>query len=172
LVSAIRDLKRQGKLAQAAALKTTLAKIEKRIQRSFELLTSPKYLHDEHGSQSRGFDCPHLPEEMDRYYFLNDRAIAPNRYHFLGFCCPQCNARVTRLKQPIDIGQGWRMRAFSCHCHTLAIACPPVRKHSIRNDISGIDDLRTQALRVITLSDSPVFIIPRDSIVIGRVDSA
>jgi hypothetical protein len=45
----------EGKLAQVAALKVTLAKIEQRIKRSYGILTSPKY-----GDQSsRAFDVSH-----------------------------------------------------------------------------------------------------------------
>ncbi len=121
LHSAMRDLRREGKSAQVAALKVTLGKIEQRIKRSYETLTSPKY-----GDQSsRTFDLSHLPEEMGRYYFFDDRVVTPNRYHFAGFRCDECEAPVVRLKQPVDFGQGWRMQVHSCHCRTLATACPP-----------------------------------------------
>jgi hypothetical protein len=125
LNSAIRDLKRQGnKQAHIATLQAALAKIEKRIKRSYEALTGPKYSHDAQGSQSRGWSFPHLAEEQG-YYFLDDRVVTPNRYHYQGFRCPECNAPVVRLKQPVNFGQGWRMIVYSCFCHTLAIACPP-----------------------------------------------
>jgi hypothetical protein len=123
--SAIRDLKREGKLAQVTTLKTALAKIERRIEQSYAALTGPKYSHGDEGSQSRAWSFPHLPEEMSRYYFLDDRVVTPNRYDYQGFRCPQCNAPVVRLKQPVNFGQGWRMIVYSCFCHTLAIACPP-----------------------------------------------
>jgi hypothetical protein len=80
LYSAIRDLKREGKLAQVAALKVTLAKIEQRIKRSYGILTSPKY-----GDQSsRAFDVSNPPEARGHYYFFDRRAVTPNRYHFAG----------------------------------------------------------------------------------------
>jgi hypothetical protein len=139
LYSAIRDLKRQGKLAQVAALKTTLTQIEKRIERSYKTLTGPKYSHDTHGSQSRGWSFPHLSEEMSRYYFLDDRVVTPNRYDYQGFRCPECNAPVVRLKQPVNFGQGWRMIVYSCFCHTLAIACPPAGRRLKPLTIEGWD---------------------------------
>lgn len=121
LHSAIRDLKREGKLAQVEALKVTLAGVEQRIKRSYEILTSPKY-----GDQSsRTFDVSHAPEEMGRYYFFDDRQPTPNRYHFVGFRCKECSAPVVRLKQPMDFGQGWRMVIHSCFCRSLATVCPP-----------------------------------------------
>jgi hypothetical protein len=103
LVSAIRDLKRDGKLAQVAALKITLAKIEQRIARSYGLLTGPKY----GDNSSRVFNVSHPSEAQGRYYFFDHRAVTPNRYHFLGFRCPECDAPVVQLKQSVNWGQGW-----------------------------------------------------------------
>jgi hypothetical protein len=132
LYSAIRDLKCQGnKQAQIEALQNTLATIEKRIERSYATLTGPKYLHDEHGSQSRGFGFPHLPEEPGQYYFFDGRVITPNRYHYQGFQCPQCHAPVVRLKQPVDFGQDFRMLVYSCFCYTLACVRPPSGKRLV-----------------------------------------
>jgi len=129
LVSAIRDLKREGKLAQVAALQTALAKIERRIGHSYRILTEPKYLHDASGSSSRGYGFPHHDEQMGHYYFLDDRAVTPNRYDYLGFYCPQCDARVVRHKQPINFGQGFKMIVHSCYCTTQAAVCPPAGRH-------------------------------------------
>jgi hypothetical protein len=140
LSSAIRDLKREGnKQAQIKTLQDTLAEVEKRIARSYELLTGPKYLHGEHGGQSRGFGFPHLPEEMGHYYFFDDRAVTPNRYHYQGFRCPQCNAPVVRLKQPVNFGQGFRMLVYSCFCHTMACVCPPTGRQLKPLTLEGWD---------------------------------
>jgi hypothetical protein len=126
LSSAIRDLNREGnKQAQIETLQNVLAKIEKRIERNYEILTGPKYSGDAHGGESRAFGFPHLPEEMGQYFFLDDRVVTPNRYHFLGFRCQKCSALVVRLKQPANFGQGFRMLVYSCFCHTLACVCPP-----------------------------------------------
>jgi hypothetical protein len=130
LTSAIRDLKRQGdKQLWIKVLQESLVKTEQRIQRDFSMLAGPKHLQDAAGGSSCGYRFPHLPEKMDRYDFCDGRTITPNRYDFLGFCCSQCRARVAKLKQPIDFGQGWRVLVYSCFCKTVAIACPPVGKH-------------------------------------------
>jgi hypothetical protein len=129
LHSAIRDLKRQGKRAQVETLQNTLAKVERRIRRCYAILTDPKYSHDEHGSQSRGFGFPHLPEEIGRYYFFDDRVIVPNRYRYLGFRCQKCDAPVVCYKPTVDFGQGFRMVVHSCFCHTVTAVCPPAGKH-------------------------------------------
>jgi hypothetical protein len=145
LVSAIRDLKCEGnKQAQIKALQNTLATIEQRIEQSYATLTGPKYLHDERGNASRAFSFPHLPEEMDRYYFFEDKAIVPNRYHFLGFRCPQCSTPVVRLKQPANWGQGFRMLVYSCFCHTLACVCPPAGRQLKQLTLEDWDFSATQ----------------------------
>lgn len=133
VVSAIRDLKRDGKLEQAKALKITLAKIEKRIERGYAILTAPKYSYDDHGGggSSRIFSCSHPPEEMGQYCFFDGRPVTPNRYHFLGFRCQECNAPVVRLKQPANWGQGVKMAVHSCFCLTKAVVCPPTGKRLV-----------------------------------------
>jgi hypothetical protein len=126
LTSAIRDLKREGKQAQVAELQRTLAKIEQRIADNYAILTGPKYSYGLSGEgESRAFGFPHLPEEMGHYFFFDNRPITPNRYHYLGFRCPQCGVPVVKYKQRVDFGQGFRMIVHSCHCHTTACVCPP-----------------------------------------------
>jgi hypothetical protein len=126
LVSAIGDLKREGgKHAQIKTLQKTLATIERRIEQNYQILSGPKYSHDTQGSQSRAFMVPHLPEEIGNYYFFDHRPVTPNRYHYQGFRCQQCNALVVQLKQPVNFGQGFLMVVSSCFCHTLAAVCPP-----------------------------------------------
>jgi hypothetical protein len=125
VLSAIRDLKREGKLAQVAALTKLLAGIEESIARDFETLAAPKYSRSLGGGFCRTFGFKHRPEEIGRYCFLDDRPIAPNRYDYQGFRCPECDALVVRLKQLRDFGQGFKMRLFSCHCRALAIVQPP-----------------------------------------------
>ena len=125
LTSAIRDLKREGRHLQVKALQNNLASLETRIARCYGILAGPKHTREGDRGQSRGFAVPHLPQEMGHYWFLDDRVATPNRYHFLGFRCQECNAPVVQLKQPVDFGQGWKMLVASCYCHTLAVACPP-----------------------------------------------
>jgi hypothetical protein len=140
LSSAIRDLQRGGnKQARIETLQKALAKIEKRIERNYEILTGPKYLPDAHGGQSRGFSFSRLPEEMGQYCFFDSRVITPNRYHFLGFRCPQCNAPVVQLKQPVNFGQGFRMVVSSCFCRTLACVCPPAGRQLKPVTLEGWD---------------------------------
>jgi hypothetical protein len=124
LVSAIRDLKRQGKLEQVETLQNALAKVENRIKRSYALLAGPKYSYDEGGSSSRTFSIPHEADERE-YHFLDGRAVTSNRYHFLGFRCAVCDAPVVQLKQKANFGQGFVMQVSSCFCRTLATVCPP-----------------------------------------------
>ncbi len=121
VVSAIRDLRREGKSTQAEALKVTLAKIEERIKCGYGILTGPKY-----GDQtSRVFNFPHQPEEMGCYYFFDDRQPIPNRYNFLGFRCDECDTLVVQLKQSVYFGQGWKCLVASCFCRSRAVVCPP-----------------------------------------------
>jgi predicted RNA-binding Zn-ribbon protein involved in translation (DUF1610 family) len=125
--SAIRDLKREGKLAQGAALTKMLAGVEESIARDFKTLTAPKHSRGVGGGFCRTFGFNHRPEELGRYCFLDDRPITPNRYDYQGFRCPECGVSIARLKQPRDFGQGFKVLLYSCHCRALAIVQPPDR---------------------------------------------
>ena len=132
LHSAIRDLKREGKLAQVEALKVTLAKVEQQIKRSYGILTGPKY-GDE---SSRTFDVSHPPEEMGRYYFFDDRPVTPNRYHFLGFRCKECDAPVVQLKQTGGFRAGLAsVVAFLSLLQRGELSCPSTGRRSNPVDI-------------------------------------
>lgn len=126
LRSAIRDLKREGRpRAQIEALEIELAKVEDRISFGFEFLTAPKQVSDAQGKSARAFPWKHSPNLGPAYFFFECRAATPNRLHYLGFRCPQCQVTVARLKQTVDFGQSYRrMVVFSCYCMTYSVVCP------------------------------------------------
>jgi hypothetical protein len=125
LVSAIRDLRRQGNHSkEIAQLSTTLKETQHDIDWCYGFLSKPKILPEE--GKTRLFVRTHPKKDgIDPgYIFYSGKEVTQNRIVYLGFRCPRCGVSVTRWKQIIPLGQGYRCIIFACHCTTCAVHTP------------------------------------------------
>ncbi len=124
LTSAIRDLRREGRVKDQKVLEEQLAETQGEIDALTRFFQVPKIIERENGEQaSRILTLAH--QEPGDYYFTGSRRFSPNHLTPLGFRCRECDAQAMRLKTPQDFGQGYRMVIFSCHCLSVAVVCPP-----------------------------------------------
>jgi predicted RNA-binding Zn-ribbon protein involved in translation (DUF1610 family) len=125
LLSAIRDLRRQGNHSEEIAqLQTELRKIQHDINCAYDFLSAPKTMPEQ--GKTRSFVTVHPKEEgvEPRYHFYSGKELTPNRIQFIGFRCPQCGVPVARWKQIVAFGQGYRCVIYACHHLTCAIHTP------------------------------------------------
>ena len=105
VVSAIRDLKRQGNNHKKIA---ALQKILAETQGTSSVITN-FYLHRKSSKRKARSDlCSRYPQRRQsspHYHFDIDKEITENRIEYIGFRCPRCCVSVARWKQLVPLGK-------------------------------------------------------------------